>query len=142
MSARRIYPLLLLLIVTTLLSSCAEVRKLTYPGDITYIDRSKVTGAMRQMSDSVTRLESIIGAAPQSGNVDQQAVVRELTTLEKLASSLQVKKGYSNQKVIDEHIDNFLENVSVAREAAEHSPPNYYLAGRIAGSCAACHRIR
>ena len=146
MSASRIPAYLSILIAAavsaTLLHGCADIRKLTYPGNITYIDKSHVTGAMRQMSDAVTRLETLIEKAPDSQAIDQKAVVNELSILEKLAGTLQVKHGYSNDRVIDEHISSFLDDITLAREQAEHTPPNYYLAGHIAGSCAACHKFR
>lgn len=135
-----------LLITATIIAlvavGCSEIRKLTYPGDITYIERSTVTGTMRQMADAVTRLESAIRDAKTPDAVDQDTVVRELRILEKLASPLHTDKGYTNDPVLDEHMSAFLDDVSLAREQAEMHPPNYFLAGHIAGSCAACHKFR
>ncbi len=133
------------LIVAALLllaTGCSEVRKLTYPGDITYIDRTTITGAMRQMADAVTRLEKAIRSAPSPEAVDQKTVVGELQVLEKLASSLQTQKGYSTDPLLDKHMSAFIDDVTLAREQAQKQPPNYFLAGHIAGSCAACHRFR
>ncbi len=132
----------LLAVVVLAVTACSEVRKLTYPGDITYIDRSQVTGAMRQMADAVARLERAIREAPSADRVDQAAVVGDLKTLEALASSLRAKKGYTTDPVLDKHMSSFLDDVALAREQAEQQPPNYFLAGHIAGSCAACHRFR
>ena len=124
------------------MTACSEVRKFTYPGEITYIDRGQVTGAMRQMADAVARLEKAIREAPSPDKVDQAAVVGDLKALEALASSLHAKKGYTTDPLLDKHMSNFLDDVALAREQAEQNPPNYFLAGHIAGSCAACHRFR
>ncbi len=141
MSPSRYLPALLAITLLAM-TACSEVRKLTYPGDITYIDRSQITGAMRQMADAVARLEKAIREAPSPDKVDQAAVVGDLKVLEALASSLHAKKGYTTDPVLDKHMSNFLDDVALAREQAEQHPPNYFLAGHIAGSCAACHRIR
>ena len=136
-------PWLTTIITAALLATgCSEVRKLTYPGDITYIDRSTITGAMRQMADAVSRLENTIRGASTPTAIDQQTVVNELRTLETLGASLHATRGYSTDPVLDKHMEAFLDDVSLAREQAEMRPPNYFLAGHIAGSCAACHKFR
>lgn len=132
----------LLLLVILLFVGCSEVRKLTYPSDITYIDRSQVAGAMRQMADAVTHLESTIRSAPSPEAVDQKAVVADLSVLKGIASSLQTKKGYSTDPVLDKHMSAFLDDVDLALAAAQKTPPSYFLAGHIAGSCAGCHRFK
>ncbi len=138
-TGQRLLAIAALLLLTT---GCSEVRKLTYPGDITYIDRSTVTGAMRQMADAVSRLENAIRSAPSPQAVDQRTVVGELKVLERLASSLQTRKGYTTDPLLDKHMSAFIDDVTLAREQAQKQPPNYFLAGHIAGSCAACHRFR
>ncbi len=128
--------------IALLATGCSEIRKLTYPGDVTYIERSTITGAMRQMADAVTRLENAIRSAPSQDKIDRATVVSELRTLETLASTLHTEKGYSTDPVLDKHMSTFLDDVALAREQAEMQPPNYFLAGHIAGSCAACHKFR
>lgn len=67
---------------------------------------------------------------------------REFTLLEQMKQET-VKLGAGTQKTnhlfIDENIDQFKYDIEAARKAIADKPPNYYLAGRLSGSCIACH---
>jgi hypothetical protein len=65
-------------------------------------------------------------------------VVSELAAIRRAAQEL---KGPTQHAQLDRDLSRFLDDVAQAQAAVERTPPNYYLAGRLAGNCAACHRV-
>jgi hypothetical protein len=46
----------------------------------------------------------------------------------------------TNHPLIERNVAAFRRNLALAREGAERTPPNYFLAGSISGECSSCHR--
>lgn len=122
-----------------LVGSCATVRKATYPPDFVYLSPSEVRGSMNQMSSSIARLDDILGAGRRMTPGEHAEIVRILAELESVAKRLGAGGRDTNHLLIDQHIDQFQVELQQAQSAVEQTPPNYYLAGRLSGSCLACH---
>ena len=134
---------MLLLVVGSLLmiGGCAEIRKLTYPREITYIGQSELESAMQRMAVAMQRLDTLVG----SGSIDDtghRQVLGQLDAIDQIASELSGGTTPTNHLVLDEHIEEFIADVAKARLMAQASPPNYYYAGRLSGSCSGCHQFR
>lgn len=97
---------------------------------------------MSRLAGSVARLELLIADSDMNFAQRREAVIEELIKVEELSDSLGAGYKKTNHLFIDEHIDDFKAEVRRARLAVEREPPDYYLVGRIAGNCAACHRQR
>ena len=65
---------------------------------------------------------------------------RLLQSIDKLASNLDPAGLRSNHQRLDSNIDAFRKDIQGALAGAQQSPPNYFLAGAISGSCSYCHR--
>lgn len=133
---------LLAFMVVGTIAGCAQIRKLTYPPDFVYLEKKEVDSLMRAMSNSIMRLDQLIAEAETSDTVQQQKIIAELSRLESIAT--RVGGGYTetNHPVISEHIEQFSGDIGRAKMFASVSPPNYYNAGKITGSCQACHQFR
>jgi len=138
-------------VVVFLLSSCVQVRLLTYPSSFTWIGAEDVQNTMHAMASNMKKIDVLIADEKNPGS-NQQAVVEVLSDIEYLAADLSVQTPGSdsgdkdlpatNHLLIDEHMDEFLESVYRAKVQAEATPPSYYGAGKLTGSCSACHRYR
>jgi len=147
----RRYTYISIFIAAVLVSSCMQVRLLTYPTSFTWIGTEDVQNTMQAMANEMQTLDTLI-TEEQSPGSNQQAVVKVLTDIEYLAADLSVQTpGSENQSeeipatnhlLIDEHMDEFLESIYRAKIQAEATPPSYFGAGKLTGSCSACHRYR
>lgn len=147
-------PVVVLVLITLLLGGCVKVRLLTYPSEFTWIDRDSVKGVMHSMALRLDDVEQLV-SDKKSGSDDpaiQTEVVNNLQAMEALAASLNAGSNNiagdersvpaTNHLLIDEHINDFMNQIMRARLMAESEPPNYYGAGRLVGSCNACHQLR
>ena len=117
----------------------ATVRNFTYAREFRYYDEQEVRGAMQRMSVAVRQLDALLktdGAPPET---QQQEVVRLLTEGDAAARALRSPQRASNHPRLTENLDAFLAEVELARASAQRTPPNYYAAGSITGSCLHCH---
>ncbi len=138
-------------VASLILVSCAQIRQLTYPSNFVYLDKSDVTTVMQSMAQGITRINrSIVAGTTTNDQVD--AILHELDYLELQAESLigkrraadntQLLSLSTNHLLIDEHLDEFLENIGRAKIQAQDEPPNLYAVGQLTGACNACHRLR
>lgn len=126
------------------LAACAAapaVRKLTYAPDLRYLAGRQVTEIMQVLAKASVELDALLRdepPVPETTDVKAE-VIRLLMEMEKAASDLDAGPT-TNHPVLDENLGLFRQDLAAAREAAEVDPPNYFLAGSVAGSCLLyCH---
>ena len=136
----------LLLLVTalgaTLFAGCtpAKIRRFTYPPDFKYLEHSQIESAMLKLARHVRSLDRIL-REPDPESTDQQTqVAKILRAMETTAAELDPGGQQSNHPLIDRNIKAFRQDIEMARRAAEHDPPNYFLAGTVSGACRHCHQ--
>lgn len=136
--------------VIVLLSSCAEIRLLTYPADFTWIGKEHLKTTMHEMGNSVSNINDLLEQDTNT-SFQQSLIVDELDLIESYAISLTGETQWSisdqdkpktNHPQINDSLDEFIESIEKARWQAQATPPNYYGVGRITGGCSTCHRIR
>jgi len=119
--------------------STAHIRQYTYPPDFRYIEQHELSTAMGRLAvgvDGLNRLLRPAGPPPAPA-----AVVAQLDELQSIASRLTGTVG-TNHPWLDKNLPTFRRDIELAKRAAGHDPPNYYLAGTIAGACDYCHQRR
>jgi hypothetical protein len=125
-----------------LLGACEArkaIRSVTYSPDFRYLEEGDVTSAMWILARDVRALKGLLGGANGLTPEAHEEVVRLLREMESTAAQLDPAGRRSNHPRIDRNIDAFRRDLSMARQAAERDPPNYFLAGNVAGSCSYCH---
>jgi hypothetical protein len=115
------------------------IRRVTYPPDFRYLEQHDVTSAMWTLARDVRAIKGLLGGANGLTPADHQEVVRLLRDMESTAAQLDPTGRRSTHPRIDRNIDAFRRDLALARQAAERDPPNYFLAGNVAGSCSYCH---
>lgn len=128
------------LVCSTLIFGCAQIRKVTYPQNFVYLEKKEVDSQMVLLSLYVRQLDEFLKV--DSGIKDQTAVLGVLSKMQASAEKLGASGIDTNHLVIDDHLDQFKSDVFVAIDTASANPPNYYAAGQIYGSCIACHQFR
>jgi len=119
--------------------SASRIRDYTYPPDFRYIEQHELDTAMGRLAVAVERLNGRLRTSQTGDAGVQEAVVAELGEIGVIAGQLAGGVG-TNHPWLDQHLGAFQQDIELARRAATHDPPNYYLAGNIAGACGYCHQ--
>ncbi len=138
----RIYQCCVLVVCAALLSGCAAVRKVTYPPDFVYLERSEITSSMSQLAADIWRIEDILDSSETVLPYEREEVISTLRDMKQVADKLGAGTVVTNHPFIDQNIDPFRRDVDLALEDVTREPPDYYRAGRLSGRCLACHRLR
>jgi hypothetical protein len=121
-----------------LLAGCAkvtgEIRAVAYPPSFHYIPLAEVRSTMWELAADVVDLEQLLHAPV----VAEPAVVERLSQMERHAASL-ATSAPTNHPKIDANLGKFQSDLQNAKLAAQATPPNYFFAGMVTGSCKACH---
>lgn len=119
-------------------AASAEVRAHTYPTEFRYLSRQKVSDAMLGFTRDVEEIDRLLRSTPAPSDDERRDLVVRFERMERVASELD---GFhrSNVPMIDARMDHFRRDLGLARAALEASPPSYFLAGSITGSCLHCH---
>lgn len=125
-----------------LLTGCAQIRKATYPDDFVYLEQKQVTNKMVLMSSYMRRIDEILAEDSTVSSAQQEQIVKILSSIDATVDSLGAGNIRTNHLLIDEHIDEFKTEVSIALRDARSDPPNYFALGRLSGGCVACHKYR
>lgn len=129
-------------VCAALVAGCSAVRKVTYPPDFVYLNRSDVTGYMKRMSADIWRIDDILGGSETVLPYQREKIISDLKDMQSVADKLGAGTVETNHPFIDQNIDAFKHDVNLALQDVEGDPPTYYRAGRLSGRCLACHRLR
>lgn len=113
-------------------------RRYTYPPDFAYVERTAIRTAMGRLAASVNALNEILRQESLS-EADRQNIVGLLAQMEAAARDLEAPAQRTNHPMLDTKLPAFQRDVELALRAARDEPPNYFLAGAVAGSCFYCH---
>lgn len=104
----------------------------------TSMSEQDLHGRMREMADRATDINKRLRQAVLT-DADRVQVVADLAAIEAIARELSADEARTVHPVLWKNIDEFRTDVVNARKQAEATPPNFFLAGTVAGSCAYCH---
>lgn len=141
-SRRFIFTMVSTCVVIGSIAGCAQIRQLTYPPDFTYLEKKEVETLMQNMSAGIGRLDRLVNEASTSDVTQQQNILNELSSLERIATRLSGGHKQTNQVFINDHIEKFISEIGMAKMYASTVPPNYNKTKNIAYSCQQCHQFR
>lgn len=131
------------IIVVLVSSGCELIRKTTYPPDFTYLERKTVTTSMQRLAMSLDKIDQTLQDIKQlPSQMQRDTIIRELDQMVKISKGLGAGTQKTNHLLIDENIDGFVSDVMAIRRSIELEQSNYYLAGKLVGSCTGCHLLR
>ncbi len=134
--------ILLALLCAGLFLGCAQIRKATYPKDFVYLEQKQIKTQMALLSLYLRQLDQILLDDSTVSSEQQQRILGILSKIEASTSTLGADSASTNHLVIDDHIDQFRDDVYTAIHNASADPPNYFALGRLSGSCVGCHKFR
>ena len=128
-----------LAVILVLAGSCATVRKATYPPDFVYLEKQEISSSMQRMAVSINKLDRLLSDTGDQSVSKKDNVLLELNNIESITRNLGSSSNRSNHPLIDQHMDNFRDQLMMAKSAVGQDPPDYYPAGRLIGQCHGCH---
>ncbi len=127
-------------ITLSLLSGCAQIRKVTYPPDFVYLTDKDVSSGMQRIASHLVSIELALG--DDSSAQDTAGIVRShLDGMRQVAMELGADASATNHLLLDAHMDDFLAALETARAGTTAVPPRFFEAGKLVGSCSSCHRF-
>jgi len=110
---------------------------MTYPPDFHYVTRSEVRAIMTEMADSVITIDDSLR---DEADADQQkTVIKALERMQKAMAKLSGVGPPTNHPMFAERLGKLQTDVGAALTGAGQTPPNYFFAGSLVGSCLYCH---
>lgn len=117
-----------------------DVRKATYPPSFAYMSRAAIRTEMHKLAAGVAELDALLRAQEAQVPADQEAVAGVLKEIDGIVAGLAESGKPTGHTTLDENLDRFRRDIRAAYEGAMESPPDYFLAGTITGSCVYCHK--
>jgi hypothetical protein len=137
-----VLPRSVLLFVAALMVACESgrhVREYTYPPSFEYIDESRLDSAMWMLAREVGRLEQTLRRPAGDPAAQQREVAEILLRMDEAAAGISTPGRVTQHPLLNRHLPRFREQLQRARADAGRTPPNYFTAATLAGSCSACH---
>ena len=129
-----------MMIGTSCMEATAPIRKLTVPPNFHYIPYERVQSSMWMLASEVHRLDELLRASPDSTNVLVQGEIQ--SSLRRMAAAVEQidHPGQTTQHpALNRNLDRFAERIANAQRGADRTPPNYFQASALSGSCFICH---
>ena len=136
------FTVLAAILIAANITGCAEVRKLTYAENFTYVEDKEVKSLMRKMGKGVERLGQIVAKVTTTDTTQQQNIIKEISELESIAAKLSAGHTQTNQLFISDHIEQFITDIGTAKMFAKTNPPDYLKVEEIVNNCQKCHELR
>jgi len=134
--------LLIALLGAALVAGCAQIRKATYPSDFVYLEKKQIKTEMALLGFYMRQLDQILLDDSTVSSEQQQQILALLAKIDASTLTLGAGSVTTNHLVIDDHIDQFKNEVEIAIRNARADPPNYFALGRLSGGCVGCHKFR
>jgi hypothetical protein len=130
---------LLVLALLACRDSGERLREHTYPPSFDYIEQSRLQSSMWTLAFEVRSLDRTL-RHPAGDSAEQQRQVAEiLMRIDGAAGGIATPGRVTQHPLLNRNLPRFREQVRRAREDAARTPPNYFFATAIVGSCTACH---
>lgn len=135
----RLALLLLALAALSCGSAGERLREHTYPPSFEYIEQSRLQSAMWALAWEVRSLDHALRASAGDSAAQQQQVAEILSRLEAAVDGIATPGRVTQHPLLNRNLPRFREQVRRARIDAARTPPNYFTATTLVGSCSACH---
>lgn len=138
----RMLPSIAIVSCFIILSSCAQIRKVTYPSDFVYLDDSQVKTSMLRISLAMRNIDNLLLREPDISVEKQRRILESLNTIDAITDTLSVAERDTNHLLIERYMQEFKQNINNAIYSAKAEPPNFYAAAQLSANCIGCHRYR
>ena len=116
-----------------------RLREHTYPPSVEYIERSRLQSAMWTLAWEMKSLDRTLRVPASDPAQQQQQVAEILMRIEQSTDGIATPGRVSQHPLLNRNLPRFRELVRHARDDVARTPPGYFSATALSGSCSACH---
>ena len=116
-----------------------RLREHTYPPTFQYIEPSKLRSSMWMLAAEVQRLDRALRQPAADPAEQQHQVADVLMAMQRAVDGIANPGRVTQHPLLNRNLPRFREQVQRARADAARTPPNYFTATALVGSCSACH---
>jgi len=132
------------LVVLLLGSACQtdrqSVREVVYPPDFSYISPDRLKGSMWILAAEVQRLDELLRTPADTDDARlQKQVQSSLLRIGAAVEQIDTPGRATQHPALNRNLSSFARRVAMAQRGAERTPPNYFQASALSGSCFLCH---
>jgi hypothetical protein len=114
-------------------------RRHTYPADFRYVPEEKFRSSMWILGRETLELRRVLADATLSESTRRTRAELLLGGMEDTVQKIGPQQWSSNHPELQSGLQAMESDIHAAREAVNHDPPNYFLAGSVSGACLYCH---
>jgi hypothetical protein len=120
-------------------SAGERLREHTYPPSFEYIEQSRLQSAMWELAWEVRRLDHALREPTSDPAAQQQQIAEILSRVETAVDGIATPGRVTQHPLLNRNLPRFRDLVDRARSDAARTPPSYFTATTLVGSCSACH---
>jgi len=127
-----------------IVGSCMQVpesiQKHTVPPNFYYIPQDRIESSMWMLAAEIHRLDELLRISPDSTNVGLQREIQG--SLRRMAAAVEQidHPGRTTQHpALNRNLSRFADRIAKAQRGVDRTPPNYFQASALSGSCYLCH---
>ena len=133
-----------LIVAMAFVASCMQVpqsiQKHTVPPDFYYIPEDRIESSMWMLAAEIHRLDELLRTPRDSTNVGLQREIQG--SLRRMAVAVEQidHPGRTTQHpALNRNLSRFADRIANAQRGVDRTPPNYFQASALSGSCYLCH---
>ena len=135
---------ILLLAAIACASACAAtwptlLRRHTYPPDFRYVSQEQLRSSMWLLGRETLELRSVLADPTLSEETRRTRAQLLLGGMESTVQKIGPGQWSTNHSELRSGLQALESDIHLAREAVNHEPPSYFLAGSVSGACLYCH---
>ena len=111
----------------------------TSPPDLRRIPKEQIQSSMWVLAAEIENLEALLADPRPRDEERRRQIGFTLERMEVAARAIDQPGRSSQHPMLDRFMPRFIERLERAQQGARRDPPNYYLAGTVAGACFLCH---
>jgi hypothetical protein len=116
-----------------------NIYEYSYPPSFEYIDETRLKSTMWALALEVRSLEQALRQPADDPAAQQLQVTEILSRMEGAVDGISTPGRLSQHPLLNRNLPRFREQLWRARDDVKRSPPSYFFATELVGSCAACH---
>ena len=132
-----------LLLSASCMRSPQTLSELTYPPSFSYLPAAELRSAMWALAAEINNLNGLLSERSTTpGDADPRSratIIETLLRLRAVAEDLSEPGRVSQHPALNRNLYLFEERVDRALRGVKRSPPNYFHADSLSGSCFLCH---
>lgn len=118
----------------------SSLHDVVYPPDFSYLPEDRLKGSMWILAGEIQHLDELLRTPADTNDARlQKQVQSSLLRIAAAVEQIDTPGRATQHPALNRNLSSFARRVSQAQRGAERTPPNYFQASALSGSCFLCH---